>query len=220
MFFIARLEELKSRTHVSLSEGQRHVSRWRNNKHLLPLNSLIKKKPIFTDCLSDTVYMIKSTYSSLSHVTDDGKAKMVDIGSKPETLRTATAQARVIVGKEVFKLISDNAIKKGDVLSIAQLAGIMAAKSTSQLIPLCHNILLNSVDVVCHLESSNNSVLIRSSVRTFGKTGAEMEALVAASVGALTVYDMCKAVYHGILITDVQLLSKCGGVRGNYQADT
>lgn len=155
----------------------------------------------------------------LTHLDQEGKAVMVDVGLKPDTQRKAAAQARVFVGEVVFELIQRNALNKGDALTVAHLAGIMAAKSTSQLIPLCHNISLTEVTVRCGLDSESHEVVIASSASTYGKTGAEMEALVAASVAALTVYDMCKAVNRGIVIREVKLLSKTGGVRGDHKVD-
>ena len=148
---------------------------------------------------------------TLSHVGESGKAKMVDVGSKPETSRVAVAAGRVKLGGTAFELVAENRLKKGDVLSTAQLAGIMAVKQTSHLIPLCHNVVLTSVDVNLTLESSSLSVVIECTARSRGQTGVEMEALTGVAVAALTVYDMCKSVSHDIIISDVQLISKTGG---------
>lgn len=157
--------------------------------------------------------------SKLSHINDSGKAAMVDISEKQDTVRTAEAFAEVFVSNEVFKKIKANTIEKGDVLSIAKFAGIQAAKKTSELIPLCHNILISKVDVNLKLNTKNKSVCITSFAKTVGKTGIEMEALTAASVAALTIYDMCKALDKSITITNVKLLSKTGGKSGSYFAE-
>nr|CAD7199477.1 unnamed protein product [Timema douglasi] len=153
----------------------------------------------------------------LTHVDDSGSAKMVDVGDKGVTTRTAVAQAAVQVGEKIGRLIRQNELKKGDVLTISQLAGILAAKRTSELIPLCHNISLSSVNLTVKLNDSGSVVLIRSEVRCEGKTGVEMEALTAVTVAALTVYDMCKAVSHDIVITDICLLRKDGGRSGTFE---
>ncbi|XP_055910816.1 molybdenum cofactor biosynthesis protein 1-like [Eupeodes corollae] len=138
---------------------------------------------------------------------------MVDVSQKNITDREATAKATVEVGPKIAQLIKANNMSKGDVLSIAQLAGIMGAKKTSEIIPLCHNIFLSSVKVNAILDEANNSVNIMATVRCTGKTGVEMEALTACSIAALTVYDMCKAVSHEIVIKDVRLCEKSGGKR-------
>lgn len=148
---------------------------------------------------------------ALTHVDSHGKAKMVDVSSKGVTARMAQAQATVYIGPVITKLIHENNIAKGDVLTIAQLAGIMGAKRTADIIPLCHNIPLSSVDVRAELAKKEECVVILATVRCQGKTGVEMEALTAASVAALTVYDMCKAVSHDIIIRDVMLIEKSGG---------
>lgn len=152
----------------------------------------------------------------LSHVNAIGKAEMVDVSSKPETLRTASAFAEVMVTDTIFSRIKENTIEKGDVLSIAQFAGIQAAKKTSELIPLCHNIFISKVDVDLKLNEDRKSVEIVSFAKTTSQTGIEMEALTAVSVAALTVYDMCKAIDKSIRITGIKLLSKTGGKSGDY----
>lgn len=156
------------------------------------------------------------TMSKLSHTDDAGQATMVNVGHKDATHRVASASARVVVGADAFGQIVHNELKKGDVLTVAKLAGIIAAKECSRLIPLCHNILLNKVDVRLSLDRASYSVEISSTVETTGKTGVEMEALTAVSVAALTVYDMCKAVTHSIVIEDIKLLEKHGGRSGSY----
>lgn len=144
---------------------------------------------------------------------------MVDVGGKSVTTREACAQASIWLGPEAFELVRENRVKKGDVLTVAQLAGIMGGKRTSDLIPLCHNIALTKVDVQCRLNAQRLSVEISASVRTVGVTGVEMEALTAVSVAALTVYDMCKAVTREMVISDVKLVMKTGGARGDYWAE-
>lgn len=157
---------------------------------------------------------------NLTHVDSYGKAKMVDVGHKQESNRMACATATIILGKDAFSLLKENKIKKGDVLSVANIAGIMAAKNTSSSIPLCHNIPLSKVSVDFILNESAYSVVITSEVKTYGKTGVEMEAIVAVSVAACTIYDMCKAVNKEMVITDIKLLHKSGGVSGCYDIST
>ena len=151
-----------------------------------------------------------------THFNEQGKAKMVDVGDKPVSHRTAVAAASVKVNRETFRLIQSVVIKKGDVLTVAQIAGIMGAKKTWELIPMCHPIFLQGIDLNFHLEEKDYSIRIRASVKCDGKTGVEMEALTAVSVAALTVYDMCKAVQKDIEITDIRLLHKSGGVHGAF----
>ena len=156
---------------------------------------------------------------TLTHVDPGGGVKMEDIADKPSTVRTAVASGRVVVGEEVFRLVEENKVRKGDVLSIAQIAGIMGAKQTSKLIPLCHDVALKGVDVVLTLVEDDFSVDIKAFTKTLGSTGVEMEALTAVSIAALTVYDMCKSVSKGIWITDVHLLAKTGGQSGDYRKE-
>lgn len=156
-----------------------------------------------------------SSKSQLTHTNEEGKARMIDVSSKDETIRTATAKAIVEISKELTKLIKENNLKKGDVFSVAQLAGIMGAKKTSELIPLCHNIPLTNVKLTVSLNENENCVVILATVKCLGRTGVEMEALTAASMSALAVYDMCKAVSHDITIS-VNLINKTGGTRGDY----
>ncbi|XP_010169935.1 molybdenum cofactor biosynthesis protein 1 [Antrostomus carolinensis] len=153
---------------------------------------------------------------SLTHTDEEGRATMVDVGGKPDSRRSAVAGAVVRLGEKAFGMVRQNQVKKGDVLAVAQIAGIQGAKLTSQLIPLCHNIPLNHVEVSLSLDEARYAVVIRSSCQTWGRTGVEMEALTAASLAALTVYDMCKAVTHDIVIEEVKLLSKTGGQRGDF----
>ncbi|XP_063241465.1 molybdenum cofactor biosynthesis protein 1 isoform X2 [Bacillus rossius redtenbacheri] len=156
---------------------------------------------------------------SLTHVDDTGRARMVDVGDKAVTRRAARARAVVLVGGAVGQLIARDAMQKGDVLLVARLAGIVAAKRTAELVPLCHHVPLSSVSVDARLRADQAAVVITSEVRCEARTGVEMEALTAVAVAALTVYDMCKAASHGIVITDVCLLSKSGGRSGTFQRD-
>uniref|UniRef100_H3CU19 Molybdenum cofactor biosynthesis protein 1 n=1 Tax=Tetraodon nigroviridis TaxID=99883 RepID=H3CU19_TETNG len=149
----------------------------------------------------------------LTHTDAQGKAQMVDVGGKSPTQRKATASATVVLGPVAFKLLRDNQLAKGDALAVARLAGIMASKQTSALIPLCHSLSLDGTAVAFGLDAAQKAVVVTATCQTTAKTGVEMEALTAACVAALTVYDMCKAVSHDIVITDVKLLSKTGGKR-------
>ncbi len=156
--------------------------------------------------------------SRLTHFDESGAATMVDVSGKAVTRRVATAAARVLMQPETMALITRGGIGKGDVLSVARLAGIMGAKRTPDLIPLCHPLALSSVtvDLVCDAERNAVEVTARCAIE--GRTGVEMEALTAASVAALTVYDMCKSVDRGMQITDVRLLHKSGGASGEWNA--
>ena len=155
----------------------------------------------------------------LTHIDKDGNAVMVDVSGKAETERVATAAGRVLMKPETARLIEGRGVKKGDVLSIAQLAGIMGAKRTAELIPLCHPIPLTSVEVRLSLDAAESAIDIAATCRTTGKTGVEMEALTAVAVAALTVYDMCKAVDRGMRIADIRLTHKSGGKSGTYRAE-
>ncbi len=152
---------------------------------------------------------------TLSHLDDSGRAHMVDVGNKPDTQRTAVAAGEVRMQASTLALIRAGQIKKGDVLTVAQLAGTMAAKRTAELIPLCHPLPLTHIDVQCQLQAEPPAVTIRATVRTTGKTGVEMEALTAVSVAALTIYDMAKAAEKTMQITNVRLLEKHGGLSGD-----
>lgn len=154
---------------------------------------------------------------TLSHLDDEGRARMVDVSAKPASARTAVARGRVLIGEEAFRLVEQNRIRKGDVLSVAQVAGILGAKQTSRLIPLCHDVLLEGVDLELDLNEEVFAIDVRAFVKTTGPTGVEMEALTAVSVAALTIYDMCKSVSKEIAITDTQLLAKTGGQSGDYR---
>ena len=154
-----------------------------------------------------------------THFDERGGARMVDVGEKAVTRRTAAAGARVLVNRATFDLIRSGGLKKGDVLGVAQIAGILGAKRTPDLIPMCHPVALSGIDLELSLNEEDCAVEIRAEARCTGRTGVEMEALTAASVAALTVYDMCKAVQRDIRITDVRLLEKTGGVHGDYRAE-
>jgi cyclic pyranopterin phosphate synthase len=151
---------------------------------------------------------------SLSHLDEHGNARMVDVGDKPDTARAAVAAGEVRMKPETLALIRAGALKKGDVLTTAQLAGIMAAKRTAELIPLCHPLAVTHIEVNCELSDELPGVVITASVRTTGKTGVEMEALTAVSVAALTIYDMAKAAEKTMTIGNIRLLEKRGGKRG------
>jgi len=157
--------------------------------------------------------------SDLTHFDADGNARMVDVSVKDATERTATARGSVLMQPETAALIRDRGVKKGDVLSVAQLAGIMGAKRTPDLIPLCHPLQLSSVNVDLVLDDGRNAVDITATCKLTGSTGVEMEALTAVAVAALTVYDMCKAVDRGMKITDIRLVHKTGGKSGTFEAE-
>jgi len=157
--------------------------------------------------------------SRLTHVDEHGAVSMVDVGNKAVTRREAIAEARVQVQPATLALIASNGMKKGDVLAAARIAGIQAAKRCAELIPLCHPLMLSKVDVDIRLDESSSNVVIRTRCALDGKTGVEMEALTAASVAALTIYDMCKAVDRGMVIHGVQLLEKTGGASGDWRRD-
>ncbi|CAA9994495.1 unnamed protein product [Nesidiocoris tenuis] len=161
---------------------------------------------------------LMSTNSGLTHVDDEGNAKMVDVSEKLNTLRTATAVGSVFVGPEVAALIKENSLKKGDIFTVSQLAGIIGAKKTSELIPLCHNISLSNINVTVTLEDGHCMKIV-CQAKCHGKTGVEMEALTGVAVAALTVYDMCKAVTHDMVIEDIKLVQKSGGKRNVYLID-
>jgi len=153
----------------------------------------------------------------LTHLNKEGRAKMVDVSKKEDTLRIAKAISTVSMNEETLKRIIDGGMKKGDVLAVSQVAGIMAAKKTSDIIPMCHPLLLTSVDISFNHSLEKNELYIESTVSLTGKTGVEMEALTAASIAALTVYDMCKAIDKGIIIKETKLLEKTGGKTGTYR---
>ena len=154
-----------------------------------------------------------------THFNDQGRAKMVDVGEKPVSVRTAVAAGRVLVNPETFALIRSGGMKKGDVLTVAQIAGVMGAKRTPELSPMCHPVLIDGIDLELRLNEESCAVEIRATVSCAGRTGVEMEALTAVSTAALTVYDMCKAVQKDMVITDVRLIEKTGGVHGDFRRE-
>lgn len=157
--------------------------------------------------------------SDFTHFNEQGRARMVDVGVKPHSRRAAVAAGRVLVNENTFALIKTGGMKKGDVLTVAQIAGVMGAKRTPDIIPMCHPILMDGIDLQLTLDENRLSVEIRATVSCDGRTGVEMEALTAVSAAALTVYDMCKAVQKDMVITDIRLVSKTGGVHGDYHRE-
>lgn len=157
--------------------------------------------------------------SDLTHFDPEGRARMVDVGAKGETVREATARGRVTMKPDTLARIRDGRIAKGDVLAVAQVAGIMGAKRTPDLIPMCHPLLLSGIDMRFRLDEPTTSVEIEATVRITGRTGVEMEALTAVSVAALTVYDMCKSVDREMVIDRVRLVRKAGGKSGEFVRD-
>ena len=154
--------------------------------------------------------------NKLTHFDKSGRSKMVDVTDKSDTIREAVAQATVTMQKETLRRILDRQIEKGDVLGVAQTAGIMAAKKTAELIPMCHPLNITSVEMEFSPDETASRIEVRAQVKITGKTGVEMEALVAVSVACLTVYDMCKSIDRGITISDIKLLRKSGGKSGRY----
>lgn len=152
----------------------------------------------------------------LSHINEQGYARMVDVSAKEDSIRIARAQAVVRMQPETLAMIRDGAIKKGDVLAVAQVAGIMGAKQTPNLIPMCHPLLLSGADLSFVLDEAEARIFINSEVKITGKTGVEMEAITSVTVAALTIYDMCKAVDRWMEITDIGLLEKSGGKSGHW----
>lgn len=157
--------------------------------------------------------------NNITHLDDEGRARMIDVGEKPETERVAVARGAVRMSIETLTAVQRGDLKKGDLRAVAELAGVMAAKRTAELIPLCHPLPLTHVEVTLTLSEELPGVTIEASVRTTGRTGVDMEALTAVSVAALTVYDMIKGVERTARITDVRLVEKRGGQSGDFQAD-
>ena len=168
------------------------------------------------DNIEGIASFMKNQQKDFTHFNEEGRAVMVDVGEKPATRRQATAEGRVVVNAETFRLIQTGGMKKGDVLTVAQIAGVMGAKKTPDLIPLCHPIPVDGIDLALSLSESEYAVEIQATVTCFGHTGVEMEALTAVSTAALTIYDMCKAVQKDMTITGIRLLSKTGGIHGDY----
>lgn len=151
-----------------------------------------------------------------THFNESGNAKMVEVGDKEDTKRVAIAKGTITMNSKTLEMITHGQMKKGDVLSVAQIAGIMGAKRTSDIIPMCHNIFITGADIKFIIDEENNAVHIEAEVKTTGKTGVEMEALSAVSIAALTIYDMCKAVDKDMIIEDIMLIKKTGGKSGEY----
>jgi len=157
--------------------------------------------------------------NKLSHLDEKGHARMVDVTRKAATARTAVARGKVLMRPGTLTLIENGAMQKGDVLGVARIAGIMAAKRTSDLIPLCHPLMLTDIDVQFFPSHAQGELTIEATVRTVGKTGVEMEAMTAVGVAALTIYDMCKAVDRKMVLSDIKLLSKRGGKSGVFKRE-
>lgn len=153
----------------------------------------------------------------LTHINEEGRAKMVDVSEKFDTVREAIAVGSISMKRETLERISDGSISKGDVLAVAQVGGIMGAKSTSQIIPMCHAIMISGCDISFKIDFENNKIEITATTKTVGKTGIEMEALTAVSVAALTIYDMCKAIDRGMVINNIMLARKSGGKSGIFE---
>ncbi len=153
----------------------------------------------------------------LTHINEQGRAKMVDVSEKQETLREAVATGTVFMKRETLERINEGTIKKGDVLSVAQVAGIMGAKKTSDIIPMCHPIMISGCNINFSINFERNCVEIRASVKNTGQTGVEMEALTAVTIAGLTIYDMCKAIDKEMIISDVMLMKKSGGKSGLFE---
>lgn len=154
--------------------------------------------------------------AEFTHVNDQGRARMVDVGDKPVTSRVARAAAKVLMAPSTLELVRTGGTRKGDVLAVAQVAGIMAAKQTSAIIPMCHPLMLSGIDIHFETDTEENAVHIKASVKTTGQTGVEMEALHAVSAAALTIYDMCKAIDRGMHITNLRVIEKDGGKSGHF----
>ena len=154
--------------------------------------------------------------AGFSHFDQKGRARMVDVSGKPVTKRMAVASGKVIMQAETLRRIIDKKIEKGDVLGVARVAGILAAKRTSEVIPMCHPLMIDSIEISFQPDARRSEVGIETRVKTTGKTGVEMEALVATAAAALTIYDMCKAVDRGMVISEIQLMKKSGGKSGTY----
>jgi len=153
----------------------------------------------------------------LTHINDEGRAKMVDVSEKFDTIREAVAVGSISMKRETLERIKEGSISKGDVLAVAQVGGIMGAKSTSQIIPMCHTIMISGCDISFKINFECTKIEITATTKTVGKTGIEMEALTAVSVAALTIYDMCKAIDRGMVINNIMLVKKSGGKSGIFE---
>lgn len=176
--------------------------------------------PLFGfDEIQELTDFIMERKEDFTHFDEQGRARMVNVGEKAITERTAVAEAKVLVNEHTFQLIRSGGMKKGDVLTVAQIAGIMGAKQTSTLIPMCHPVAISGIDLSIAPDENNRAVIIQAKVSCQGKTGVEMEALTAVSTAALTVYDMCKAVQKDMVISDIRLLEKTGGIHGDFHRE-
>lgn len=155
----------------------------------------------------------------LTHINEEGRAKMVDVSDKDNTIREAVASGSIYMKKDTLERIREGSIKKGDVLSVAQVGGIMGAKNTPHIIPMCHPIMISGCDINFKLDFENNKIDIKAAAKTVGKTGIEMEALTAVSVAALTIYDMCKAIDREMTIGNIMLMKKSGGKSGSFERE-
>lgn len=155
----------------------------------------------------------------LTHINDKGLPKMVDVGEKKDTERIAIARGTITISRETMNLIKEGNIKKGDVLSVAQVAGIMGAKNTANNIPMCHNIFISGVDMKFEIDEKNSAINIEAIAKTIGKTGIEMEVLNGVAMAALTIYDMCKAIDKSMVISNIRLVKKAGGKSGTFIRD-
>jgi cyclic pyranopterin monophosphate synthase len=155
--------------------------------------------------------------NKLTHMDEAGRARMVDVGDKEETARVGVAEAVVRMRPETLELVKAGRIKKGDVLAVAQVAGVMGAKKTPDLIPMCHPLQITAVDFDFRIDERESTITVQAAVKTFGRTGVEMEALTGVAAAALTIYDMCKAVDKGMVIEDISLVAKSGGRSGRYE---
>lgn len=171
------------------------------------------------DDIEEITEFIMNNKEDFTHFNEQGRAKMVDVGAKAPSCRTAVAAATVQVNADTFALIKSGGMKKGDVLTVAQIAGVMGAKRTPDIIPMCHPILIDGINLDLSLNEEKCTVEMKATVSCAGRTGVEMEALTAVTTAALTVYDMCKAVQKDIVITDIRLLEKTGGVHGDYHRE-
>ncbi len=190
---------------------------YRKSEDLTRWNEKYRLKPEYFNDLDSNYERWTLNINDLTHFDIDGNARMVNVGDKEITERVAVASGKVMLNSNTFALIKDKNVKKGDVLTVATVAGIMGAKRTPDLIPMCHPIILDGVDVKLRLNENDTSIDIEATVKCTGRTGVEMEAITACSVAALTVYDMCKAVQRDIVIKDIHLVSKTGGVHGDYR---
>lgn len=157
--------------------------------------------------------------STLTRADSTGGVRMLDVSNQPDSIRTAVAAGRVVLGEEAFIAVREKNVRKGDVLTTAQIAGIQGSKQTSNLIPLCHDVQIDGVEIEFTFDEDNHAVEIRAFTKSIGLTGVEMEALTAVSISALTIYDMCKSIARDIYIEDVRLLAKTGGQSGNWKND-